>query len=154
MSQMFKLESLHLCVPEFQKPLLLRNVCVALMQFCCFPFIQSNHCPAEHTECFVELKEEEKKKLNNVDRQAPMCHIVTLSQSQLKEFRQTACVCPGPAPGARHVTSQQQQQQQDTPLARTGKQTRPCLRLSAEKVGLLQLELQFYSLTMGNDCVL
>ena len=81
-----------------------------------------------------------------------MCHIVTLSQSQLKEFRQTAYVCDGPAPAACHVTSQQQQE--DTPLALTGKQTRPCLRSSAEKVGLLQLELLLYSFNMGNDCVL
>lgn len=58
--------------------------------------------------------------LNNVDHQAPVCDIVTLSQSQLKELKQTACVCSGPAPGAGHVTSQQQQQ--DTPLALAGDQ--------------------------------
>lgn len=58
-----------------------------------------------------------------------MCHIVTLSQSQFKEFRQAVCICPSPAPGAGHVTSQQQ----DTPLALTRKQPRPCRLASARE---------------------
>lgn len=49
-----------------------------------------------------------------------MYHIVTLSQSMLKEFRQAVYICPSPAPEACHVTSQQQ----NTPPALT-KRT-PC----------------------------
>lgn len=58
-----------------------------------------------------------------------MCHIVTLSQSQLKEFRQAVCLCPSPSPSAGHVTSQHQ----DTPLALTRKQPRPCVGLHKPK---------------------
>lgn len=63
-----------------------------------------------------------------------MYHIVTLSQSMLKEFRQAVYVSPSPAPEAGHVTSQQQ----NTPLALTKKNTHV-------HVGLLQLEVLFYN---------
>ena len=81
------------CVSKF-----LRSDSVALKSFGC-SLHSKWYWPADHTECFVALEEE--KNLNNADCQAPTCHIVTLSQSQLKEFRMSACVRPGPAPWCR-----------------------------------------------------